>query len=331
VAPAELALPGAWPDLMGGLDVEKVTGALRHSRDALDWLAGYEPAEIDPAKWDEVRRFVWECVQRLGWDSDSSAAWRAMRELARISSWAVSEGLPLDVEMVLDPDTVERFIAVGLAGDPSRATYRSVLRRIGPRLTRKAPWQPRPASATRRQVAPPYTGNGLEMLRADSLLQPTPSRVRAARTLLALGAGAGLDGRWVARVTASDVEQVGDAVVVSVGEPSPRRVPVLASWEDEVLDLAATSDGEFLVGGHSTSKNRAGALAAWLVVPNSHPRFSASRLRSTWLLTHLTLGTRMPELARAAGLQGVTVLSDLLEFVPVLDEAATEAMLRGLK
>jgi hypothetical protein len=39
----------------------------------------------------------------------------------------------------------------------------------------------------------------------------------------------------------------------------------------------------------------------------------------------------MPELARAAGLQGVTVLSDLLEFVPVLDEAATEAMLRGLK
>lgn len=185
--------------------MDKGTGALRHSRDAIDWLASHRPSEIDQARWDDVRRFVWQCVQRLGWDSDSSAAWRALRELARISSWAVGEGLPLDVEVVLDPDTVERFIAVGLAGDPSRATYRSVLRRIAPLLTSSAPWQPRPASYARRQVALPYTPHDLELLQTDALVQPTPGRVRAARALLALGAGAGLDGRWVARVTAGDV------------------------------------------------------------------------------------------------------------------------------
>jgi hypothetical protein len=56
---------------------------------------------------------------------------------------------------------------------------------------------------------------------------------------------------------------------------------------------------------------------------------SASRLRSTWLVTHLTMGTRLPELARAAGLGGVTVLSDLLAFVPTLDEAEAVVMLRG--
>jgi hypothetical protein len=85
------------------------------------------------------------------------------------------------------------------------------------------------------------------------------------------------------------------------------------------------------VGGRSISKNRAGALAASLVVGNGHPRFSASRLRSTWLVTHLARGTRLSELARAAGMQGVTVLSDLLEFVPAVDDEQAVAMLRGVR
>jgi hypothetical protein len=106
-------------------------------------------------------------------------------------------------------------------------------------------------------------------------------------------------------------------------------VPVLAEWEDEVVDLAASAGDEFLVGGYSTARNRAGALAASIIVAHDHPRFSASRLRSTWLVTHLALGTRLPELASAAGLSGVTVLSDLLPFVPLLDDADAVEQLRG--
>ena len=137
-----------------------------------------------------------------------------------------------------------------------------------------------------------------------------------------------MDGRWVTRVGAQDVTAYNGGVLVRVGEPVARTVPVLAHWQDELLELAATAGDEFLVGGRSTSRNRAGSLAASLVVANGHPRFSASRLRSTWLVTHLTMGTRLPELARAAGLQGVTVLSDLLPFVPLLDEDEALAMLR---
>jgi len=312
--------------------VDKGTGAQRQQQPlgALEWLGSYRPADVDPVMWDSVRPFVRDCVSRLGLNQDSSSAWRVVRELARLAAWAVGEGLPLDVEVVLDPDTVERFVTVGLADDSSRATYRSVLRRVGPKLTRRAPWQPEPVALSRRQVATPYSAREIGWLRAGAVVQVTPGRVRAARALLALGAGAGLDGRWIARVTAGDVDRVGKVVLVSVGEPMARRVPVLADWEDEVLGLAATAGGEFLVGGTSTSRNRAGALAASLAVPNGHPRFSASRMRSTWLLVHLALGTRLPELARAAGLEGVTVLSDLLRFVPRLDEAEAADMLRGV-
>ena len=332
MAPAELALPGAGPRPQEGPDMDKRTAARSQQVDALDWLASYRPRHLEPGSWEQVRNFVGDCVRQLGYDADGASAWRVVRELARLSVWAVEQGLPLEAEVVLDPDTVERFISVGLAQDPSRATYRAVLRRVGPRLTKRAPWQPKRATAGFRQVAAPYSSTEVEQLRADALVQASPGRVRAARALLALGLGVGLDGRWVARVCAADVTVTGAGLVlVHVGEPSARIVPVLAEWEAEVIDLAASAGGEFLVGGGSVAKNRAGQLAAGIVVGHGHPKFSASRLRSTWLLTHLTLGTRLPELARAAGLQGVTVLSDLLMHVPVVDEATAGAMLRGVR
>ncbi len=291
-------------------------------------IASYRPRAIESETWSAVRPFVIECVERLplsGWASTI----RVLRTLARLAIWAEGEGLSLDPETILDPDTVARFVEVGLFDDHSRATYRSVLRRIGPLLTVRAPWEPRPASVARRQVAAPYSPLEVEQLRTDALKQPTEGRQKAARAFLALGLGAGLDGRWVIQVKARDVSRRGDVVVVTVGGPSTRTVPVLRMWEDEVLELATTAPNQFLVGGSSTSRNRASSLAASLVVPPGHPRLSAARLRSTWRLWHLKAGTRLPELAVAAGLQGVTVLSDLLELVVPMSEGEADALLRG--
>ena len=291
-------------------------------------IASYRPLNIESKSWSAVQPFVLDCVERLplnGWASTI----RVIRALAQLAVWAAGEGLPLDPEVILDPDTVERFTELGLPDDHSRATYRAILRRVGPLLTVRAPWEPRPASVARRQVAPPHSPSEVAQLRIDALGQPTQARQRAARALLALGLGAGLDGRWVTRVRARDVAYRGDVVVVRVGEPSARTVPVLGLWEDEILDLAATAGDEFFVGGRSTSRNRASALAASLVVPPGHPPLSASRLRSTWLLWHLTAGTRLPELAAAAGLQGVTVLSDLLSLVDPMPEGDSDLVLRG--
>ena len=230
--------------------------------------------------------------------------------------------------MIFDPDTVERFVAALPGSDASRSTYRSVLRRIGPLLTCKAPWEPRTAPLSRRHVAVPYTAEELALLSSDACQQPTVGQRRAAGALIALGAGAGLDGRWCTRVRAEDV-LVDAVVLIRVGDPAARLVPVLARWEAAVLDLAKTAGGEYLVGGYSTSRNRASALTASLVVPPGHPKLSCARLRSTWLLSHLIAGTRLPELASAAGLQGITVLSDLLANVPPMDERDSVQMLRG--
>ncbi|MFZ0170176.1 MAG: hypothetical protein WAL04_00705 [Acidimicrobiales bacterium] len=275
-----------------------------------------------------VGRFVADMARDLTL-SHNAADERTRRQLQRLVEWATNEGVALNRELILDPDTIERFVEVALVEDRSQATYRAVLRRVGPRLTRKAPWEPRPEAIPRRSLVAPYTDAEIELLRDDAGEQPTKSRRRAAAAFLALGLGAGLDGRWVSRVTAGDVIRHGRAVLVSVGHPAARRVVVRADWEDDVLQLAATARSQFLVGGTSASRHRTAHLTENLVVPTDHPRLLPARLRSTWLLWHVATGTRLPELCRAAGLKGPGALTDLLEYIPPLDDPEAVRMLRG--
>ena len=262
------------------------TGARRQaSAEVGAWLERYQPRFVPLQLWrDQLRDFVMPAIGKLAPATPSSAGEFA-RALIRISVWCLSQGTALDWERVLDPDTVERFVSVGITDDSSRATYRALLRRLGPLLTSKAPWEPRPEGVSRQHLAPPYSPEELEGLWRDAQHQSTPARERAGRALIALGAGAGLDGRWVTRVTADDVIRSDGIVFVRVGEPVAREVPVLARWELEVVRLGAAAGDQFLVGGHSLSRNRAGFLACKFQVAHGHPPLSALRLRSTWLST----------------------------------------------
>ena len=126
--------------------MEKRTGAVGQPRGGDGWLSDYRPSRTDEKSWSEVRPFVLQAAGRLALDGGASAV-RIVRVLVRLGVWALGEGLALDAEVVLDPDTVERFVAVGLSDDRSRATYRAVLRRVGPLLTRRAPWEVRPGAS----------------------------------------------------------------------------------------------------------------------------------------------------------------------------------------
>ena len=275
-----------------------------------------------------VAEFVANVVQRLEL-GDNAAALRTKRLLRRLVDWSTAEGIPLDRELIFDPDTIERFVELALANDRSQATYRSVLRSVAPKLTKHAPWAAPPVRLHRRQLAAPYSAAELASVIADAAQQPTATRRRGARALLALGLGAGLDGRWAARVRAIDVARRSGAVFIEVGEPAPRLVAVRAEYEEAVVELAASAGEEFLFGGRSESQNRTGHLAASLIVPTGHPPLSPPRLRSTWLLAHLEAGTRVPELCQAAGLQGTAAFGELLGFASRLSEVDAARCLRG--
>ena len=105
--------------------MDQSTGALRPSG-SVSWqarLAGYRPQGITPNRWAQALPFVAGCVERLDAD-DGPGVRRVVRVLGRLSAWALAEGLPLDPEVVLEPDTVERFVALGLANlDPRERLF----------------------------------------------------------------------------------------------------------------------------------------------------------------------------------------------------------------
>ena len=292
-------------------------------------IEGYVPRDVPTPVWEEkLRPFVIPALQAAA-PVGLAAMERFARVLTLIAAWCVREGIPLDIEVVLDPDTVERFCSKGLKKTASRPSYRATLRRLGRELTTTAPWEPRPEPMPARLPAPPYSEAELVALIGDAARQSTPGRRRKARALIVLGVGAGLDGRWARKVRGTDVVRLGGGVGVKVSAPSPRVVPVLAAYEDEIVLLAEEAGDEYLVGGTRTHKNRTNEIVARFEDGHNHPKLSSARLRSSWIVTHLTMGTRLPELLAAAGTKRIETFDALLKYVPEMDPAKALDMLRG--
>jgi integrase len=289
----------------------------------------YRPRDVPADLWEsQLRGFVVPAVAAAK-PVGTASMQQFARVLTLISAWCVEQAIPLEVDSVLDPDTVERFCAAGLKHLSSRATYRAVLRRLGRELTTSAPWEPRPEPIPRRQVARPYSPAEMLAVVEDASRQSSASKRRAALTLIALGAGAGLDGRWVASVKRSAVIRRGPVVGVEVGPPRPRRIPVLERYAELLLDLTADHDEGYLIGGTSTHRNRLSRFIAILERGKGHPRLSVTRLRSTWIVEHLRRGTRLPELLEAAGTSRIESFDALVGFVEPMAAEDAAAMLRG--
>lgn len=225
-------------------------------------IEGYVPRDIPTPMWEEkLRPFVIPTLHAAA-PVGVAAMERFARVLTLIATWCLKEGIPLDIEVVLDPDTVERFCSKGLKKTASRPSYRATLRKLGRELTTTAPWEPRPEPMPARLPAPPYSETELAALIGDATRQSTPGRRRKARALIVLGVGAGLDGRWARKVRGTDVVRLGWGVGVKVGAPSPRVVPVLAAYEEEIVLLAEEAGDEYLVGGRTTHRNRTNEISA---------------------------------------------------------------------
>jgi hypothetical protein len=299
-----------------------------------EWIQNYVPKIVARQLWGStVRDFVVPALLEL--DPPSLAiAHRCAWALTHLAAWSLEQGLPLDREVVLDPDTLERLILTARQPQMSPMMLqliRTAVRRMGPTLTSKAPWQPRPKALGRRVLAPPYSQAELRALAKVARSQAMPLRRRAAQALFLLGAGAGLDGRWATRIRGSDVIPVAEAVLVRTGPPSPRLVPLLARYETDLLDLAALAGDEPLIGPQSPHRNRMNYIRKTLQLGYGNPELSPSRLRTTWLVHHITAGTRLPELTEAAGVSWLSHPKELLAFVQPLSEKSALRMLRNGK
>jgi hypothetical protein len=301
--------------------------ARRADDPVLAYVASYRPQRVNQERWDAVAGpFVAEQVLRLNIGLEVTKA--AIRALAHHVDWCLDERIPLEIDRILDPDTVARYIDQGYRGSPSaKATVRSQLRRLGRALATGAPWEPPPDAYTRTTAPAPYSAAELALVERDSRRQGTESLCHAARVVVVLGAGVGLDGRWNTKIDVADVRRHRGLVEVRVPAPSPRLVVVRHRYADEILQLAASAGRGPLVGRVTNHKNAASRIANEVVIDQGRLPLVPGRLRSSWLVALMELPTQNRVLLEAAGLKGLGPLEDLQPYVRRVPDALARRQL----
>lgn len=248
----------------------------------------------------------------------------------RLVEHSASVGVPLTRESVLARDNIGRFIAEGLTGRAiaTRADYRSKLLR-----TAEALLPPELAPRALAPLAPsdptaPYDHHELNALGQWARRQKSGRR-EDAKTLLALGLGAGLSASELMNARSEDIILgANHATFIQVREGRRRTVPVRRGWERQVAKRSAEldpSDFLFLPGRTGAGKN---LVSNWVKRADCTVHVTTQRLRSTWLVSQMAAHIPLPELVDAAGVDSLEALTRYLQFVPRL---AAEDAARALR
>lgn len=239
----------------------------------------------DPDWWEEIGPFVRDVVRRGFEPSPVAHVVRGrIWTVTALVRWALEQGLPLDVEQIFHPATVNRYaVTVPGLSEATRCTRRATLTGLSRRITRVAPWEPAREVLHYPCTATPYTAAQVSRLLWWAPRQRTALRRRVLAAAVALGGGAGLRGTEMMTVRTSDVRVRGEHVIVTVRGPRARQVPVRPRYTSAVLDAA-----ERAAGGHlfrdpvpGSAQGAAQALDE-CEVPATLMPVTTSRLRWTW-------------------------------------------------
>ncbi|RPE77868.1 MULTISPECIES: hypothetical protein [unclassified Frondihabitans] len=309
---------------------------MSHNRVLLRRVWIYEPEQVyslyrhrfHEKGWFVTHRITIERCARSINPATPSSALNAMVAVSYFFRWAVENHLSLEMEDLFHPDTVEWYISDYLARlSPLRATtHRSMLRRIGPEVTRHAPWRPKPEAFTRLKLKAPYSARqttGFDRILTE---QPTEKARRIFAAILYLCLGAGLRGPEVALVHAHHVTRHDGCVSVRVEGPKPRDVPVRHEYAQQLFKLAVEYPEGPLVGHvRENEKDVTSKLKRCLKVPDWSPSFVPARLRTTWMVNVLNGDVRLSAVLEAVGVEGHS-LRDLVPHLTERDDPDDEAV-----
>ncbi|WP_245709232.1 hypothetical protein [Rhodococcus tukisamuensis] len=227
--------------------------------------------------------------------------------------WALEQGLPLDVEQIFHPATVNRYaVTIGGLSDATRCTRRSTLTTLSRRITRTAPWEPPREVLRYPRSTVPYSGTQVSQLLWWAPRQRSTVRQQGLAAAVALGVGAGLRGTEMLGVRASDVRRRGEHVIVAVRGPRARQVPVRPEYAAAVLDAAEQAGGGHLFRDPVPRVEFVGLLLGRCEVPAGLEPVTASRLRLTWEVA-MVQALPLPVFMRMSGLTNTNRLSDILD------------------
>ncbi|GAB2755014.1 hypothetical protein [Nocardioides pakistanensis] len=293
----------------------------------------YQPKPPVDEHWHLVKDAVERTLEASAVRGEDSMR-KHVTHLAYFFAWAHSVDLPLGAESLTRPH-VGRYDGETLAsvGRSTRQTRRSRLLQMADQIHPEQAPVKGPA-LEHRAVAAPYRLAEMAVIRRVAMVQPTPELTRQMCLLVGLGAGAGIDSADLKRLYRTDIVDHGPETGIEVHVTNLRRskdntrqerrrtVWVLRQYEDLVrVGLRGLRPNQLLLGKDAERANVAASVYARAALHGDVPELAQSRLRSTWLATHLQRTTPLNVLLRAAGLTTARTLVELIEHLPQSDDA----------
>lgn len=284
-------------------------------------VASYSPDGMEPWEWERIAAFVRETT--LSAQKHHAGRYQTKDMIGAVATftWWVTEVAcyPLETSVVFHRETIADYIDTGCDSltPGTRATRRSMLLRVAEAVLDPDERVERLAPVHKDNPLQPYSEFEQRRLLSWAEGQTTPTRRLDCHLILALGLGAGLSSADILSLTAGQVVVDHLGVLIRIQRRgSERDVPMLAAWEQPIVDAVSMRDPDgWLVG------TRRGANSNWInhflakTQPEAGCRPNVSRLRNTWIVHHLNTGTPLGPLSVAAGLETFRTFEKLLPFV----------------
>jgi len=271
----------------------------------------YVPYGVADFIWDAVGDYVRQVAENTNPASRLDAL-KTLRITTRFMSWAMDTAA-LDLGPALfNPLLIERFIERHAGGNPaSQRRTEQRLRRIAAAATSGAL-----LPATSRDeppVAQPYSKADEARQNSWASSHPQPWRRRDSAFILAVCRGTGIDASEMTDLAVDDFDVTSGHTVLRVRGANPRLIPM---FEDQAALLwAAVENHEvdgFLLSGYGRSRPE--LMKAYKKRPKVGKPIPR-RIRSTWIVRHLSARAPLPEFLAAAGLASATALDRYLPYV----------------
>ena len=292
-------------------------GSLKREIDMI--IDNYKPYKSSATAWAIIADVVRDAV-RMTQLTNAGNTINTLRQVRNYMDWATVD-CGFEAELAtFDDSRIARYAAIRYS-TPSPANRRSEqrLRAVAAAVNQTREFTP----ASNRGAAPvaqPYSAT--EFAGQDSWARGLRQtwRRRDAQMFIALGRGAGLESSEMSELQKDDVEIDGSTTILHIRGGNARTVPMFHD-EAEVLHtlIEQYEINEHLFSLHTRSCTEVGQA---FMNQRSPQKPNTLRLRSTWLVRHLTTPIPLKEFLAAAGLKSTHSLTRYMSFVDSNPDAA---------
>jgi integrase len=272
--------------------------------------------QLSPVQWEAVREFTISNAVQMKPRTFETVR-RLMTMTARFNAWAWTAGSALDVARMYTNANVYRYLQERHRKHSDSHRW-GLVRQLGTVADMLAETSVARMPSLSRNVGPrPFSLPEIAQLHSWAGTLTTDLKRQNAWAILGLAGGAGLRSEEIVTIRIGDLDVTDGRLFVTVPGPRARRVPVTQPWTRTLLKSIATRSNpmEDVFRGYRLDEYPPRVIQSFLTDHPGRLRATISRLRCTWVVTHLNNEVPTQALLAIAGFSSAGSLDKYLPHV----------------